>query len=161
MYKKNSIYSINKKHEDAIIYPFADGKEARITREDFPSEEAFLAFKAWSDEDYRKTENYEDNTAKKTVSIDDISETAIAVPGADVIVARQEEKVEKRRKEKELIAKLKDKLTETQFRRLWMYEGEGKTLAQIAEHEGVAILSVYESIESAKKRISKKFPKTP
>ena len=60
-----------------------------------------------------------------------------------------------------MVVKLKDKLTETQFRRLWMYEAEGKTLAQIAEHDGVAILSVYESIESAKKKFSKKFPKTP
>lgn len=74
---------------------------------------------------------------------------------------RQRERDERRKTASDMVVKLKDKLTETQFRRLWMYEAEGKTLAQIAEHDGVAILSVYESIESAKKKISKKFPKTP
>ena len=50
MIKTNSIYTLNKKDPNAIVYPTADGKLVRVTREDFPSEEAFLAFKAWSDE---------------------------------------------------------------------------------------------------------------
>ncbi len=79
MYKKNSIYSINKKNPDAIVYPFADGVEVHITREDFPSEAEFLAFKALSDEDYRIADNYENNTSKKTVSLDDVAEAAAAV----------------------------------------------------------------------------------
>lgn len=33
--------------------------------------------------------------------------------------------------------KLKDKLTEKQFRRLWMYEIEGKTIDEIGDLEGV------------------------
>ena len=50
MFNKNSLYALNKRDPDAIVYPTADGKTVRITREDFPSEEEFLAFKAWSDE---------------------------------------------------------------------------------------------------------------
>ena len=49
------------------------------------------------------------------------------------------------------------KLTETQFRRLWMHEVEEKTLEEIAALEKVAFQSVHESIESAKKKILKKF----
>ena len=45
MIKKNSIYSLNKKNPDAIVYPSATGKPVFVTREDFPSEEEFLAFK--------------------------------------------------------------------------------------------------------------------
>ena len=155
MYKKNSIYSINKKHSDAIVYPFANGEEVRITREDFPTEEAFLAFKAWSDEDYREDDNYESYTAKKTISLDDISEAAIAVPSVDVEMARKEERAESRRKASDLVVLLKDKLTEVQFRRLWMHEVEGKTLEEIAAIENVAFQSVHESIESAKKKLFK------
>ena len=36
MIKKNSIYSLNKKNPDAIVYPSATGKPVFVTREDFP-----------------------------------------------------------------------------------------------------------------------------
>ena len=155
MYKKNTIYSINKQHSDAIIYPFADGVEVRVTREDFPSEEDFLAFKAWSDEDYRKTANYEDNTAKKIVSIDDISEAALSVPATDVIMERQLEKAERRRQASATVVKLKDKLTDTQFRRLWMYHVEGLDTYEIAEIEGNTHQAISKSILAAEKKIKK------
>ncbi len=158
MYKKNSIYSINKKYSDAIVYPFANGDEFRITREDFPTEEEFLAFKAWSDENYRKTDNYEDNTAKKTVSIDDVSESALAVPGIDVVIKRQHKQAEERRKASDMVVQLKDKLTETQFRRLWKYEVEGLTIDEIGGQEGVDHQRISKSILAAKKKIKKIFP---
>ena len=46
MFNKSSIYALNKKDPDAIVYPFATGKPVRVTREDFASEEEFLALKA-------------------------------------------------------------------------------------------------------------------
>lgn len=161
MVNKNSIYSLNKNNPDAIVYPSTTGKLVFVTRDDFPSEEEFLAFKKWSDENFHEEEKLDHREANHIVSVDTLSEAALAVPAADVIMERQHERKEKRRIASDMVVKLKDKLTETQFRRLWMYEVEGKTLAQIAEHDGVAILSVYESIESAKKKILKKFPKTP
>ena len=160
MYKKNSIYSINKQHSDSIIYPFANGDEVRITREDFPSEEDFLAFKAWSDEDYRKTANYEDNTAKKIVSIDAISEAALSVPATDVIMERQLEKAERRRQASATVVKLKDKLTDTQFRRLWMYHVDGLTIDEIGELEGISHQNVSKSILAAERKIRKISPET-
>lgn len=89
MYKKDSLYSINKKNPDAIVYKFANGEEHRITREDFPSEEEFLAFKAWSDEDFHTEDKRDVLAGIRQVSIDDISEAAISVAAVDVTSYRR------------------------------------------------------------------------
>ena len=155
MFKKDSIYSINKKHSDAVVYVFADGTEQRITREDFPTEEAFLAFKAWSDENYRVSDNYENNTAKKVISFDDVSEAALAVPAIDVVMERQHDRAQRKRKTSDMVVQLKDKLTETQFRRLWMYEVDGLTIDEIGEIEGISHQNVSKSIKAAIKKVKK------
>lgn len=163
-FNKISIYALNKKDPDAVVYPTADGKTVRVTREDFPSEEDFLAFKAWSDENFHEEENLDHRESNHTLSMDDLSEAALAVPAVDVAVARRQERMEKRRKEKELVVQMKDKLTEVQFHRLWMYFVEENTLEEIADKEGVSPVAVFYSIETAQKKISKNFcnkPKTP
>lgn len=157
MVNKNSIYSLNKNNPDAIVYPSTTGKPVFVTRDDFPSEEEFLAFKKWSDENFHEEEKLDHREANHIVSADTLSEAALAVPAVDVIMERQHERAEKRRIASEMVVKLKDKLTETQFRRLWMYGVEGKTLEEIASIENVAFQSVHESIESAKKKIFKNF----
>lgn len=157
MFKKDSLYSINKKNPDAIVYKFATGEEHRITREDFPTEEEFLAFKAWSDEDFHTEDKRDVLAGIRQVSIDDLSEAAIAVPAIDVVMDRQQQRADQRRKASDMFVKLKDKLTETQFRRLWMYYVEENTLEEIADKEGVSPVAVFYSIEAAQKKISKKF----
>lgn len=157
MFNKNSLYALNKKDPDAIVYPTADGKTVRITREDFPSEEEFLAFKAWSDEDFHKEDNRDVTEGRYRISLDDLSESALAVPAIDVVMDRKLERAEQRRKASDMVVQLKEKLTETQFRRLWLLKVERKTLEEIAALEGVAFQSVHESIESALKKISKNF----
>ena len=157
MVNKNSIYSLNKNNPDAIVYPSTTGKPVFVTRDDFTSEEEFLAFKKWSDENFHEEEKLDHREANHIVSTDTLSEVALAVPATDVIMERQHERAEKRRIASEMVVKLKDKLTETQFRRLWMYGVEGKTLEEIAAIENVAFQSVHESIESAKKKNFKNF----
>ena len=161
MFNKSSIYLLNKRDPDAIVYPSATGEIVRITREDFPSEEEFLAFKKWSDENFHKEDNRDVVEDKHRISIDGLSEAALAVPSDDVIMERRQLRAEKRKVASDLVVKFKGKLTETQFRRLWMHEVEGKTLEEIAALENVAFQSVHESIEGAKKKILKKFKKTP
>ena len=56
MFYSKSIYALNKKDRDAIVYEDADGSLIRLTRENFPSKEEFLRFKAWSDENYHDVE---------------------------------------------------------------------------------------------------------
>ena len=156
-FNRISIYALNKKDPDAIVYPTADGKAVRVTREDFPSEDAFLAFKAWSDENFHEEENLDHRESNHTLSMDDLSEAALAVPAVDVVMEHQYQRAEQHRMTTDMVIKLKDKLTETQFRRLWKLKVERKTLEEIASQEKVAFQSVHESIESALKKISKNF----
>lgn len=151
-FNRISIYALNKKDPDAIVYPTADGKTVRVTREDFPSEEDFLAFKAWSDENFHEEENLDHRESNHTLSMDDLSEAALAVPAVDVVMEHQYQRAEQHRMTTDMVIKLKDKLTETQFRRLWKLKVERKTLEEIASQEKVAFQSVHESIESALKK---------
>ena len=155
MVNKNSIYSLNKNNPDAIVYPSATGKPVFITREDFPSEEEFLAFKKWSDENFHEEEKLDHREANHVLSVDDLSEAALAVPAIDVLMERQHERAEKRKIASDMVVKLKDKLTDIQFRRLWMYHVEGKTEEEIAEIEGVAQQQVSKAILAAEKKIKK------
>ena len=155
MVNKNSIYALNKKDPDAIVYPSASGKPIRVTREDFPSEEEFLAFKKWSDENFHEEEKLDHREANHALSTEDLSEAALATPAVDVVMERQYQREEQRRITSDMVIKLKDKLTDKQFRRLWQLKVEGKTLEEIAGLAGVAFQSVHESIDSALKKISK------
>ena len=155
MVSKNSIYALNKKDPDAIVYPSANGKLIRVTREDFPSEEEFLAFKKWSDENFHEEEKLDHREANHVLSVDDLSEAALAVPAADVLLERQHERAEKRKIASDMVVKLKDKLTDIQFRRLWMYHVDGKTEEEIAEIEDVAQQQISKSIIAAEKKIKK------
>ena len=158
MFNKNSLYALNKKDPDAIVYPTADGKTVRITREDFPSEEEFLTFKAWSDENFHKEDNRDVTENRYRLSLDDLSEAALAVPAIDVVMDRKQQRAEQKRKAADMVVQLKDKLTETQFRRLWMYCVENKTEQEIADIEGVDQQRISKSIIAAKKKIKKIFP---
>lgn len=160
MVNKNSIYTLNKKNPDAIVYPSAIGKPIVITRDDFPSEEEFLAFKKWSDENFHEEEKLDHREANHIISADTLSEAALSVPATDVIMERQHERTEKRRMASDMVVKLKDKLTEIQFRRLWMYEVDGLTLDEIGEIEGVDHQRISKSILAAKKKIKKSFPES-
>ena len=155
MVNKNSIYALNKKDPDAIVYPSANGKLIRVTREDFPSEEEFLAFKKWSDENFHEEEKLDHREANHILSADDLSEAALAVPAADVLMERQHERAEKRRIASDMVVKLKDKLTDTQFRRLWMYHVDGLTIDEIGELEGISHQNVSKSILAAERKIKK------
>ena len=157
MVNKNSIYALNKKNQDAIVYPSATGKPIFITREDFSSEEEFLTFKKWSDENFHEEEKLDHREANHIISADTLSDAALAVPATDVILEHQHERAEKRRTASDMVVKLKDKLTEIQFRRLWMYEVDGLTLDEIGEIEGVDHQRISKSILAAKKKIKKTF----
>ena len=155
MVNKNSIYALNKKDPDAIVYPSANGKLIRVTREDFPSKEKFLAFKKWSDENFHEEEKLDHREANHTLSTEDLSEAALATPAVDVVMERQHQREEQRRMTSDMVIKLKDKLTEKQFRRMWMKFSEGKTEEEIAEIEGTTQQAISLSIVSALEKIEK------
>ena len=153
MFKKDSLYSINKKNPDAVVYKFANGEQSLVTRADFATEEEFLAFKAWSDEDFHTEDKRDVLAGIRQISIDDISEAAISVPAIDVVMERQHQRTVQRRKASDMVVQLKDKLTDTQFRRLWMYHVDGMTIDEIGEIEGISHQNVSKSIIAAERKI--------
>lgn len=47
MFNRKSIYALNKKDPNAIVYTDADGNLIRLTRDDFSNEEEFLRWKRY------------------------------------------------------------------------------------------------------------------
>ena len=76
----------------------------------------------------------------------------------DVVMERQHEKSERRRVASAMVSQIRDKLTETQFRRLWMYYIDGMTVDEIGRIEGIRHQNISKSIGSAMKKIKKFFP---
>ena len=158
MFNRKSIYALNKKDPDAIVYMDANEVIIRLTREDFASEEEFLNWKSWSDENYHTEDNQDVVEGKHNTPIDSLSEAAFSIPAIDVVMERQHEKSERRRVASAMVSQIRDKLTETQFRRLWMYHVGGMTVDEIGRIEGIRHQNISKSIGSAMKKIKKFFP---
>ena len=155
MFNRKSIYALNKKDPTAIVYVDADGNLIRLTRDDFASEEEFMRWKSWSDENFHAEDNSDVAEDKRKISLDDLSEETLAVPALDVIIENHHIQAEKHRSSLELVMQIKGMLTETQFRRLWMYYVKGMTEAEIAQKEGVGQRRISTSITDAEKKIKK------
>ena len=157
MFNRKSSYALNKKDVNAIVYIDANENIIRLTREDFSSEEEFQKWKAWSDENYHTEDNRDVVEGKHNMPIDDLSEAALAIPAIDVVMDRQHEKAERRRQASAMVSQIRDKLTETQFRRLWMYLVDEMTIDEIGAREGVSHQAVSLSITTTIKKIKKFF----
>ena len=158
MFNRKSIYALNKKDPDAIVYMDANEVIIRLTCKDFASEEEFLKWKSWSDGNYHTEDNQDVVEEKHNTSIDGLSEAAFSIPAIDVVMERQHEKSERRRVASAMVSQIRDKLTETQFRRLWMYYIDGMTVDEIGRIEDIRHQNISKSIGSAMKKIKKFFP---
>ena len=69
MFNRKSIYALNKKDPDAIVYMDANEVIIRLTREDFASEEEFLKWKSWSDGNYHTEDNQDVVEGKHNTSM--------------------------------------------------------------------------------------------
>jgi len=151
---RKSIYTLNKKDPEAIVYTDADRHIIRLTRADFDTEADFLKWKAWSDENYHdeeKSDHVEDN---HTAPLD---EKAGAADGPEVTIEQRIEKQAQERYTAETVIRIKGQLTEKQFRRLWLYCVGGLTQQQIAEAEEVGQRRISTSITGAIKKIREIF----
>ena len=155
---KNSIYTLNKKDPEAIIYTDADRHIIRLTRADFDAEADFLKWKAWSDQNYHEEEKRDHVEDNHTTPLD---EKAGAADGPEVIIEQRIEKQTKDRYAAETIIHIRGKLTEKQFSRLWLRYVDGLDVKDIAQQEGTVHSSISESIAAAKKKISAFFSKHP
>lgn len=160
MFDKKSEYALNKHDQDSIIYISVSG-HVRLTRADFSSEEEFLKWKAWSDEDYHEREKRGRSFNDNRVALDDYLDVVGAVQSAEdeffsELLKADVQAEEKALREKRLAA-LKAILNAKQYRRIWMYYAERKSVTEIARLEGVTKASVSLSLARAIKKISKKF----
>ena len=158
MFNRKSSYALNKKDPNAIVYIDANDVIIRLTREDFASEEEFLKWKVWSDKSYHIEDKRDVVDGKRLVPIDDLSEAALAVPGIDAVMEHQRKRLEDRSHAVAMVAQIREKLTATQFRRLWMYYVGGMTVDEIGRLEGIRHQNISKSISSAMKKIKKFFP---
>ena len=94
MFNRKSIYALNKKDPDAIVYMDANEVIVRLTREDFASEEEFLKWKALSDEDYHASEKEAHVYANHTLALDELSEEAASIPAVDVCMEQAHDRAE-------------------------------------------------------------------
>ena len=145
MFDKKNDAARNKKRADAIVYAGA-ADEVVLTQSDFESEAEFRRWKAWSDEDYKRTEK---------VMRKDYDHAIYGLEGQEIPAPEEEQNREVCIDEK----KLRAILTERQFERLTLYAIRGMTVEQIAEQEGVAHQNVSKSIRQAKKKIKFFFEK--
>lgn len=76
----------------------------------------------------------------------------LSIPAIDVVMDRQREKFERRRMASVMVSQIRDKLTETQFRRLWMYFVDGMTVDEIGRIEGISHQNISKSIGAAMKK---------
>ena len=155
MYNRKSAYALNKQDPDAIVCPGVTGAHRRLTRADFKTEEEFLFWKQWSDENYHEEDNADVVEEKHTLSFFEISDHALAVPGLEKTYMYRMEWMERGKTSAELVLQIRNYLTDRQFRRLWLYCVDGMTQAKIAQLEGVGQQRVSVSISAAKKRIKK------
>ena len=88
------------------------------------------------------------------------------LPEAALSDAAEQEKARERQRRRQqeqfsaaFVLEIRTRLTEIQFRRLWLYYIENRTVYEIAELDGVAHQNVSKAIKAAKKKILRNFQK--
>lgn len=165
MFDRRSLYALNKKDPDAIVYLDADGNLVRLVRENFVSDEEFQKWKAWSDADFHCEEKDGHVFSNHVRSLNGPHETKAIAPSPEVMMEEKHDQQERERLRSALMKGLDDCLTPTQRRRLWLHYVDKLTVREIANAEGVTFQSVAECIVKSRKKIQvflKKHPdKTP
>lgn len=153
MFNKRSLFALNKNDPDAIVYPDANGRLVRLTRVDFASEDEFLRWKAWSDDDFHEEETSDHIESNHTLPFDSTPEDEIASPAPDAVIEMTEHRQERRKSALLQTEQIRSRLTRKQFRRLWMYSVDNKTEEEIGRLDGVKQSSISESISRARKKL--------
>lgn len=149
MFNRKSSYALNKKDPNAIVYMDANEAIIRLTREDFASEKEFLKWKALSDEDYHASEKEAHVYANHTLALDELSEEAASIPAVDVCMEQAHDRAEAIHRSVRKVTQIRKHLTDTQFRRVWMYFVDGMTVDEIGAAEGVSHQNISKSIGAA------------
>lgn len=157
MFDNKTIYALNKKDSDAIVYTDAEGNTLRLTYKDFASKDEFDIWKKWSDKQYHQWEKEDHHYANHTFSLGDFASSTISTPDMEVLMEQSENAIEYTLRRAALVQTIQTILTGMQFRRLWMYHAEGRSQEEIAVLEGSTQQRISKSLLLAKKKIKKYF----
>lgn len=153
VYDKRNDYARNKGDPQAIVYASVTGRNVRLTCSDFESKEQFAYWKKWSDDDYKNSEKagrwYDDCTVPIRTEADTDGVTI-----EDMLIT-DKTGVSSKLRTADTMKKIRDILTETQYRRLYMFYGERMQMTLIALSEGISQPAVSKSIRSARKKLRK------
>lgn len=152
MFIAKTDYTLNRKNKDAIVCKTAVGNYVLLKREDFGSDEEFEKWKIWSDEDYHVEKNANRRTSRKNVMLSEKVDNECYCVSAEDILCEKLDSLERIDK----VFRIKELLTETQYRRLWLYGVKGISMPKIAQMEGVSTSCVSSSIYGARKKIKKR-----
>ena len=162
MLDTKSDFALNKFDRDAIVCRSVTGVHIRLTRADFASEEEFLRWKVWSDGDYYDTEkdgrDFYDNGIPLDPRVDKLGAVPSIEAGILAALDAAEASAEQAQRTAVLMEQIKACLTETQYRRLWMFHARKMNVTAIARAEGISKASASRSISAALKNISNFFP---
>lgn len=118
--------------------------------------EDFDAWKARLTEEALEYRRHDDLITRRNVSIENLIETdLVCEESVEDEYIREEEERQTYEKQMREAKELLSKLTPIQRDRYYKYAALGKTPTEIAEEDGVAQPSVFESIERAKAKIEK------
>lgn len=147
MFNYKTKYALNKKDPLAIVYQDAYGNIIRLTEADFESREEFQHWKTLLDDSSHEEEKAEHIHWNHTISSTGFEEYLETIPSPDGLELEQ----------CTVLAQIKDVLTQTQFRRLWMYYVDEMTIDSIGLKEGISHQNISKSIRAATKKIEKFF----
>jgi len=156
MFNKKSDYAQNKHRKDAIVYISATGP-ILLARANFAGEDEFKKWKDWSDGDYQATEQAGRGFYDNAIPFNEELETLGAVLSVEEELFSRLEEAEHRELSAALIAQLMNRLTEKQYRRLWLYYVKNLSESDIATIEHVGQQRVSKSILSGKRIIENFF----
>ena len=92
-----------------------------------------------------------------TLALDELSEEAASIPAADVCMEQAHDRVAEIRRSTQKVTQIRKHLTDTQFRRMWMYFVDGMTIDEIGKVEGVSHQAISLNITAAIRKIKKYF----
>lgn len=151
MYDSKNDFALNKLDPEAIVCRSATGVHTRLTRADFACEEEFDRWKKWSDDDYYDMISSGRDFYDNCISLEEAwNTTGVSAEDAFFTPLLNADREEQRAV---LLQQVRHVLTETQYRRLWMYLVDGLSVEQIAQRENVRHQSISECLSLALKRI--------
>ena len=159
MFNPKSDYALNKGDETSIVYQDANGAITRLTVNDFSSAAEFQRWKDWMDMEHHIEEKQDHIYRNHTVCFQGYEDPTHSVVDEAAAWEQQEAGQRQEQAHRDLLLQVRSVLTETQYRRAWMYYAEGKDTYEIAQIEGTCHQAISQSLNAAQKKIFRKLKK--